>query len=316
MEVLGIKTVPLGRISLPGDFGKRLKEGRVLALAKSIAERGMLHEPLIRKADMRLVVGGDRVAAHFVRGWKVITVKLVDCTDLELEILQREENLRRRHDTAEQSRLHQELIPLYEKELFEKAVDDESVLRSANGRRRTVQSLAIEKVAKQTGIKPASLKRKVKRNKEKLSPSPIPIRTFGLVLAPSFIEEVRKTYELVNEATIQLETAQKALTKLQSSGLPYPSTLLKRLHQEIHEVAVQVRGSRPDSLCPYCRGIDSLQPQCGYCFSFGFITAIQAKQVPKELLDEDKPMVMVKGILRPMSDFVRPEPEVEESPWF
>ncbi len=319
MEVLGFRTIAISKIRLPGGFEKRLKTDRVKGLAKSIVDHGLLHEPIVRKSDWKLVVGADRVAAHYVRGRQTITVKLVECSDTELEILQREENLMRRHDPEEQRRLTTELVAFYEKELFERSLEDPTVLKAVRGSYHSPYTAAVTKVAKLTGVNPESVKRTMKRQKKRSGPRPIPIRTFGMVLEPKFLEQVRTAHDWLSEADTQLQAAQKALTKLESSGVPFPAALLKRLHAEVHQVCAEVRSSRPDMLCPYCRGIDELQDQCDYCFRFGFITAAQSKQVPVELLDEDNPKVMVRGVLRDIGDFVAPEPKLEvegETPWF
>lgn len=106
MRILKLKEIRISKIVMPGAFAQ-LKSGdhEVALRARSIARVGMIHEPLVRFEDMRLVSGLYRVAAHIALGRKKILVKLVDCTDEELAEIYWAENADRRHDPGERDGL-------------------------------------------------------------------------------------------------------------------------------------------------------------------------------------------------------------------
>ena len=102
--------------------GERRREdmGDLAALATSIREYGLLH-PIVVDQDLQLVAGGRRLAACILLGWKHIQVtKLGDLTPQQLQILELEENIRRKDFTPyEQSKAMTEYVEAVREELEE-----------------------------------------------------------------------------------------------------------------------------------------------------------------------------------------------------
>ena len=74
--------------------------GDLAGLARSMSEVGLLH-PIVVDSDGRLVAGGRRMAAAEVLGWSSIAVTDAgSLTDAERDLIELEENLRRKDLTA------------------------------------------------------------------------------------------------------------------------------------------------------------------------------------------------------------------------
>jgi hypothetical protein len=84
----------------PGAFIARTTSPHVLALWESIKEVGLLHHPMLRQSDLRVIHGEDRIAAHYAGGATEVACTLVECTDEELLTIRRHENAHRRDESA------------------------------------------------------------------------------------------------------------------------------------------------------------------------------------------------------------------------
>lgn len=308
MNVIGIKRIGISKLRLPGDFKQLLEEEEVFTLANSIANRGMIHEPLVRQEDWKVICGFRRVAAHFVKQWTTISVKLIECTDAEAEILYREENTIRWHDPARQKRIIHELVGCYEAELNEKLGDDPDVLRSKNGRNRSARSVAIEAVAKLRGVAPATVEQAIirKQNKKKQE-KPVPIVTWGLNVSPRFMAEVKKVYDHVKKAENFASVQIAEYTRLSNSGSQLPGGYVEEMRIRAKAERDAIRLQLPAALCPSCKGVDALQPRCPTCKALGWVTEAQMRNIHETwpaLCNTDKKYVLAGDELRELTDYI------------
>lgn len=308
MQVIGLREVPFSSLRLPGDFKKRCEQPHVQERAASIASVGLIHEPLVRRVGMHWepIAGIDRIAAHHVAGKESIRVKVVECTDEEARRIRLEENIQRRHDTGEQSRLALELL---EKFTEEEAILEESMPQkpksSARGRAR-------KRVASELGISAETVRKKEWEEATRDKPPEIRLHALGMTLSAEFKTKVAKAAEYLDAAELDLKRAQAKLTAMANDlGITFPKPRLERLREEIHAQATHVRGLKPVSLCPWCKGLNALQEHCSACFGSGFITKNQAKAIPPELLDEGHPIVMLDGEPRSIYEFEGLAPEAK-----
>lgn len=296
MNIVGLKDVPFSSLRLPGDFKKRLDAPHVAERAKSIASVGLIHEPLVRRVGKHWepIAGIDRIAAYHVAGKESIRVKVVECTDEEARRIRLEENIQRRHDTGEQSRLALELL--------EKFTAEETTLEEAlpEKPKEGAKTRARKRVAAELGISPETVRKKEWEASQETAPKGPPIRTLGMNLSAEFTAQVTKAQAYLEATEALLKRAQSNVTTMANDlSIVFPKPRLERLREDIHSQAAHVGGLMPVSLCPWCKGLNALQENCSACFGTGFITKSQEKAVPKELLDEAEPMVMSEG--RPIS---------------
>jgi ParB-like chromosome segregation protein Spo0J len=296
MNVVGLKEVPLSTVRLPGDFKKRLDAPHVAERAKSLEGVGLIHEPLVRRKGKQweVIAGLDRIAAHFVAKRESVSVKVVECTDAEVMKIRREENVQRRHDKEEQSRLMTELLEQYTSE-EEDRIDSPKKARAK----------ARERVAAELGLSPETIRKKEWEAEQKTEPVGPPIKTLGMSLSEDFAKKVALAQRGIDATEALLKRAQSTVTTMAKElGLAFPQARLERLREEIHAQASHCRGLRPVSLCPWCKGLDGVQEGCGACFGTGFITASQENAVPAELLNEAIPVVLVDGNYEDVHEFL------------
>lgn len=307
MNPVGLREIPLSAIRLPGDFKKRLEAPHVAERAKSITADGLIHRPLVRRVGKQweVICGLDRVAAHFVAGKEAVDVEIRECTDEEAHRLRRVENVQRRHDPTEQSRLALELL--------EKFTEEEATLEEAMPQKpkSSARGRARKRVASELGISAETVRKKEWEEATRDKPPEIRLHALGMTLSAEFKTKVAKAAEYLDAAELDLKRAQAKLTAMANDlGITFPKPRLERLREEIHAQATHVRGLKPVSLCPWCKGLNALQEHCSACFGSGFITKNQAKAIPPELLDEAAPMVMSEGKAVSVYDFV-PQPEYD-----
>lgn len=296
MDSLGFKTVKLAKLKLPGDVKKRTKEQRVKDMAETLKDEdiGLIEKPKVRKKDMLLVTGRDRIAAHMVAGKEVIEVELINCTDEVADKIDKISNAHRRHDRKEQERLMVELVDIYEKDEAGKPVARDR----GPGRPETPRGKARKKVAKQMGVRPESVrmaehrnkKRKQKQQAQKAKP---PVATLGMPLGEEFLAECASVQRYIDEANGKLVVAQSTIQQLLNAELPVPTSELERLKGDVHDLASHLRNLRPESLCPYCKGIEGYQEHCTACVTRGWVHSLEMQNVPADLLLEGE-----EGIIR------------------
>ena len=107
MKWIGIKTVRLESLSLPGDHKKRTALPHVIALAASIKANANapINPPVVwwfdsdsKKKPRRVCAGGDRVAALVLNGAAALEVNAFEGTEADFLRIRAHENAHRRHD--------------------------------------------------------------------------------------------------------------------------------------------------------------------------------------------------------------------------
>lgn len=305
MKVIGFKTIPLTTIVLPGDFRSRLELDHVREKSKSIEQVGLLHEPIVRKADMRLLAGEDRVAAMYLlcteRGDEPrCLVKLVECTDEEAQDVRDHENVYRRHDLAEQRATLARIVERKAEQIaIANAPKCANPKHEGMGRPKLPTTIAREQVAKALNTSPRAIEAAIHRFEQQQMatrpvherPKPVPtIKTLGIELGQEWLDEVTTIQAHLTACANRLRSAQVDLTAVRDmhggTQPAYPQARLNRLYELIHAAAFEVRAAIPESLCPFCKGLSGIQEECAACVTLGFVTGQQMAQVPAELLVE------------------------------
>lgn len=320
MKIIGLKSVPISKLKLPGNWTKILRDPEVQARAASIKQVGLIHEPVVRKSDMLLIAGRRRVAAHLRNGDKSVMIKLIECTDHEAAIIEQAENAERTHDSDKQGSAQARLVELLAKEISER----EGVRLKGPGRGRTAKGRARELVAASRGVSPNAVRQAEYRERKRAEsrgqpaakapkvPAAAPlIRTFGIHLEAEFVRDLKELQDL-NEACERAATAAlQAVKQLRkryaepADGLPpfaFPETYDKALDL-LSQASSEIRGLRPVSVCPSCKAVDEISEECGHCRRLQYITRRQEPLVPAHLLDERNPVVVHKGQEKPLSEF-------------
>ena len=322
MDLLEFRWLPLRKLRLPGTFPKRLREPRVVALSESIAVHGLWLPVLVRRKDGRVLDGFDRVAAYWLQKRNEIPALLCDCTDEEALLIESKVNTERRHDQEEQRKKEMELIDRIASEEAAREAEEEAKRKKYQipGRPKTPKRRALERVSGETGVPVNTLKQRIYRERRRkgLTGTVKELRTLGMVIPQTLSDEVRVLQGVFDEAILRAKQALSCLTTIETQGYPYPPARLQRLRADAQELSASLRNARPDCLCPYCKAVEALKAGCAACLGCGFITANQVSGVPKELLDEENPMVMAGGQIRSAWDYIPetpPAPPVEADPF-
>jgi ParB-like chromosome segregation protein Spo0J len=150
MKWLGVKSVRLKSLILPGDFPARLQAPHVAARAKSIAEVGVIALPVVEWPTKRLIAGNDRVAALSLNNADIIEVRAVEGTPAELRRVMLAENIERR--PKERDELIREYVGLVEEQVKAEAEIVDNLSTKSTGRRLTPLGVAREQVAQALGV--------------------------------------------------------------------------------------------------------------------------------------------------------------------
>lgn len=312
MDVVGYEEVLIADIQKPDNWKYILASEEAEARGRSIEQVGNIHEPMVRKSDMQLVAGCRRLAGMVRVGWTTCTVKLIECDDARLQELRDIENIERRHDPEWQAEIRKRLIDRYEREEAERVAAQKASgqWKRKRGREPSPRRLAQRKAAKDLGVDPRSLERQEMRDRQRkrrhkelgkvAHTEPEPPKDFhslGMEVDRAFLGQVGMVQQYIRTAHSRLAIAQRELTKLANSEMPFPPSRIERMKTQIRETSHMVGGMMPVSLCPYCKGLEGAQDHCAGCFTTGFITKNQNEHIPEELLDEEHPKVMVQGTL-------------------
>lgn len=278
-----------------------------------------MHQPWVREIEggYELLTGLHRLAAfkltHDNNDDTPIEVTVVKCSNLEAQILKRVENAARRHDKNEQNVALLELVSLFEKE-EEKKIRDHAerypLKKVPVGRPKSARGRARERAAEMTGITEGAV-RKAEQRAKKAKPKKkdwVP-NTYGMELSDQFVAECRAIRTYLKDTRKRLSMAMQALDNLKRSTFDYPADQVQEVYESVLAGSERMAEIMPDALCPYCKGIQGLQESCGVCGGRGWVGKL--KDVPRELLDEETPHVVVKGEPRPVTE-VLGEPEPEE----
>lgn len=309
MKVLGLKEVAIEKLSLPGDMKTRRKSDSVKELGQAIeaTDGFILHDPVVRKSDMKLLAGRDRIAAKLNRGEKFAIVKYVECDDAEALAIELAENAGRRHDPKKKAEQFLRMMEATAKQVAPEVAQEKAANPSS---RKTPKKAAREKVARSRGVKPEAVRKAEQRAKavrEDRAPAPrsserppkatkseAPIATLGIAIEPEWLVSVGRVQEELTKIADRVATALSGLTVLRKSKLPIDDARIAALWDGLHGIGESIRGAIPKSICPWCKGLPGIQDQCQACDGNGYITA-SVKDIPKELLDMAHPVVAVKG---------------------
>lgn len=321
VRTVGLREIDIAEISNPEAFNDRLQEPRIIQRAGSIKDFGMLQEPIVRKSDGRLLTGRDRVAAHVVLGLKSVKVKLVECTDPEAKRIELIENFERRHDADEQARLRKLMLDTYEAEERKKPIKHAKPGRPFGT--KTPRGKARERLAREKGINPESVRRAEHRQKAKerkavitevaeTGKAPMPpahkdptINVLGMQLAPEFLAQTEAIQTYITDALAKIRGGRQILTQLRNAELPFSPGLMQRLIDDVEELEGGVKGAKPAAVCPYCKTLSGVQEACNGCATMGWVTAAQLASTPKVLLVEgDGASVQYEGNITLVSDLI------------
>jgi hypothetical protein len=303
MEVFGLKQFDIRSIRKPGNWRAILEEPGVMRKALSIQGVGLIHEPLVRRSDKLLVVGQRRVAAHEKLGLTSFLGKDIECSDEEVTILRRVENAERDHNPGQQAADMADLVNLYEKNLATTWPD-----RDADGKRKSKRARARELVAQERGVKPSSVRMAEYRAQKRTELPKSTLANLGMDLDAVFVEQVAHVHAELTTIAGRVQSAVTAIGALLRSDKPVQHARLEPLKAQLSDTAAALRKYLPVSLCPNCKGLETVQKECVACLATGYITRAQEADVPASLLDEAHPMVTFRGKLVPVED-------VPSDPW-
>lgn len=317
MKWLGYKRFAFKSIKMDvADIRRRAKEKHVTDLAANIREHGdePIHAPTIRAGAKQLLCGRDRMAALLILKAKRLWVRLAECTDLEAADLEASENIHRRPDNPN--------------EVIAKAVAIKERLLSANesgqpSRPKTdryqdsTKAVARKLVARDHGMTVAAVKKREQRYEDEREKS----STGDAVLfgaAPVEVEEAPPTLNLlgcddastravmkfarpvqaaIDEADKHLRLALGALKPLDATDIG------QDLRKQVERVGALVRSHRPESICPWCKGLPKATVgNCGGCGGAGYVSAEKVQRAPSECFFREPPLVIVKGKAQPYAD--------------
>ena len=184
------------------------------------------------------------------------------------------------------------------------------------GQPKKASTKARERLAKELGVLADTIRKKQIKVRKKSKEAVTDLKPLGMNLSPEFMAEMAKAQAYIDQCDTHLKQAQGRLRCLRNDKtINFPEARLERAWEEIHDAAIHVRGLRPVSLCPWCKGMEGVQEACAACQGAGYITQSQEHAVPLELLDEDEPKVMKGGKLIPLGSQPAPADEQAEDDW-
>lgn len=165
------------------------------------------------------------------------------------------------------------------------------------GAPKKASTVAREEQAAKEGITPDAIRKRERRHGKPQSLTAF--KDMGFQLADEFKAQVAKAQGYLDECASLLQQAAAKLTLMsKDQEALFPKQRLQRLHTEITGASGMVRGARPISLCPWCKGQERVQDECTACHATGYITRSQEATVPEELLDPD--VVQISGEVVPI----------------
>ncbi len=300
MNIIGIRTVKISSLRLPGDMDARQKTARVQQLAASFQHTPLLNAVIVRYVNATdrtnsllnakhntLLAGRDRVAGKMLRGDVDIEAKLIECDDEEARAIELTENAYRRHDKAEQKEALAELERVL-------AVTEERLIEEMGRQptRREIHTAA----APALGVLPETVARKEREvkatNGKRKAPSDL--QTWGLELDEAYAGKLAQVTASMEALARALTAAQAASAFLQDNDIVPPS-LASNVRQELMGLGRMVREHVPVALCPYCKGQDELQKTCAGCVGVGWVGASKLKTAPEPLKDAFELRVVQNG---------------------
>jgi ParB-like chromosome segregation protein Spo0J len=309
----GTKNIAIKSIAFPGNFAATKAAARVLDLATSVREHGLIHLPVVRRKgkSWQLVAGHDRLAALIALKEKEVEVRTWEGSERDFQRTQIAENLHRRSDD-DRARLIAEYTQQEEKATYDKHVAGGDTVPST----QSVKAESRKKVAAVAGVKPEALKKREQRARAAASsgvekqgePSrgdaaealalPAGFEDFGLPMSEhdravtiDLIEQLKEweqgTANLLGELTrVEKGTAEPVLAP----------ALAARIREAARTLGHVLRNAVPTGRCAYCKGKSELRAMCTACGTTGLAGRHANDNAPKELLaGGPRPLVAVNG---------------------
>lgn len=326
MNTLWVKNCDLTKLNLPGNWRKILDDPQVPVMAESIKEFGILHEPIVRFKDMKPVCGLHRIAACLTLGKTSCLAKFVECTDEEMEVMRLIENGHRNHNEKSSVEMIEELTRrIAEMDAKKKAdlLSGEEEARKPKekldiwraGRPKTPKGKARDIIAAKEGISANAIRmREYRERKDKfadVTSRDRSVLTLGFTLDDATRKKVDEASARIMEASKNISRALAVLTALDNAGLPVHAGRINHIRDDLGHMSTALRGSKPYSLCPYCKGLEVVTAKCTACMTTGFIMESQKDGVPEELWDEKEPKVIFQGQMMLYSQFEEEQPDAE-----
>lgn len=311
VKVLGFKVVAIAQLKFPGHWRKVLDDPSIPARAWSLRLVGQLQEPMVRKADWKVIYGNRRIAAALHNGETHVLVKLVACTDEEADLISRIENAHREHMKPDELR-----------QFVDGIIELAATVQATGGGtitdpKQTTTRIKLPKVVAQAiaadalGITQEGVKKTLQREKQRKAKlmetighdADLGIRSPWATLDDTFRRQTNEIVAVTNGAAQLLVKVMQQLSRMETAGLPLHAARLGAVRENIAVCARALRALLPTWLCPKCKGISLLQPKCSTCMGTGYITKNQEEGVPAELWREEDPLVLVDGKYRPAADY-------------
>lgn len=244
MRDLGIQVLTIEGIAYDKeDIARRMALPHVKELAESRG-RIALHPVTVDGRRRELVAGRDRLAADLLRGKTTIVATIVEGTREEMQDIEDEENVRRRHGDRD------EILARMTKRRASDTTQriNAQVERKLPGRPKSAAGKAREEVAKKAGTTPEAVRHAERRAAETKAPTVAPpIALNGKPADAAWLEQVRQVQEAVDAADRAGRAMHAALTRLEA--LPFPGGALQRFKRAAHHLAAEVRAMRPRKIC-------------------------------------------------------------------
>ncbi len=298
MNYLPPQLMKISRIVLPGDVKARMKQPHVVELSESIAKRTgkrPIHLPTVEYPSKELLAGGDRLAAQLLLGYRSVWVQPVSqLTPQERRDIRRDENLHRR--VVDRDALIRERVAEYAAEIeVQRAAEQITPRKSPRGEAR-------ERVAAELETTTEAIRQAEQRDAANVDTAyafaaphlsdpadlsvaqslPMPVEMYGLPLLTDVeAEEVRTVQDALDSADALLRRTQAVLRGIDRSS-PF-AAVAEGLGRATHQVAAEVRASRPAAVCPYCKRLPQFVASCSGCKGLGYVAADVMLGVADEL---------------------------------
>jgi hypothetical protein len=132
------------------------------------------------------------------------------------------------------------------------------------------------------------------------------VNNYGVPLNEAWARDVARLQRQYKRAKRLLQDARDIIAKTLDAKLPVHTKETRSLMKECTRLASLINSMSPIALCPYCKGIDSVQKTCIMCKSLGYMTVGQNFLVPPELRDINNRRVQVGREFVPIGDFIEP----------
>lgn len=262
----------INSLKLPGDMRQRMATPHVRSRARSIAEHGMLHPPIVRRENWEVIAGCDRIAACMLLGWESVECDVRDLTADDAAVFARIDNADRRHDPEEQRR---EVAQL--EEAIRRRLERQGLPEGA----KSVEAVVRREVAAETGVAEETLRKRQQRARKAHSTPPgagleLPSGFDASTLPDDDTNDLRATVckaaNVLDAAGRQVRAAINELKAAQKASVQLPR--IGRLFEALDAAAHALRSVRPARTCPYCK--DECNG-CDGCDSRGWLGEGEAK---------------------------------------